>query len=121
MSKMHAAGADKGECITPSQGIYNVAQSKSMVKIFFLFKKKIAVRARQYAFFSHIGSALRLMEPLMQEGETQYWMPKVFMTLFLDFIMNKLALLLGGRILFSKMVHFSLMFLNTHRDDLCKD
>ena len=76
MSKMHAAGADKGESITPSQGISNVAQSKSMVKIFFLFKKKIAVQARQHAFFSHmvspIGSAPGLIEPVMQEGETQY-------------------------------------------------
>ena len=105
---MHAAGADKGESVTPSQGTCNVALSKSMVKIFFLFKKKIAVRAGQHAFFSHmvspIGSAPGLIEPVMQEGETQYWMPKAFMTLFLDFIMNKLALLLGGRILFSKMV-----------------
>ena len=54
---------------------------------------------------SPFGSAPKLMETVMQEGETQNCMPKVFMTLFLDFIMNKSAPLLGGRILFLKMVH----------------
>ena len=75
---------------------------------FFHFKKKIAVWARQHAFFSHMvspfGSAPRLMEPVMQEGKIEYWMPEAFMTLFLDFIMNKWALSLGGRIPLSKMV-----------------
>ena len=46
------------------------------------------------------------MEPVIQEEETQYWIAKASMTLFLDFIMNELALLLGGRILFSKMVGY---------------
>ena len=36
MSKMHAAGADKGESVTPSQGTCNEAQPKSMVNFFSL-------------------------------------------------------------------------------------
>ena len=55
---------------------------------------------------SPFGSAPRLMMSVIQEGETQYWMPKAFMTLFLDFTMNKPALSVSGRILFSKMVIF---------------
>ena len=44
-------------------------------------------------WYPPFGSAPKLMEPVMQEGETQYCMPKVSMTLFLDITMNKSALL----------------------------